>query len=60
MVASVGSRSSRHDKAMSIRVDCINLPAGFLLPYPSLNVSIHVLERGGREEDIAPIAGVKE
>jgi hypothetical protein len=59
-VASAGPRGSRYDKAMGIRVDCINLPASFRLPYPSLNVSIHMVERRGREEDIAPIAGVKK
>jgi hypothetical protein len=59
-VASVGSCGRHYDKPVSIWIDCINLPASFLLPYSSLSVPVHMIEGGGREEDISPMAGEKE
>lgn len=60
MVASVGARGCCYDHSMGIRVDCIDFPAGFLMPYSSLNVPVHMIEGGGCEEDISPMAGEKE
>ena len=59
-VASIGSRGSCYDQSMGIRVDCIDFPAGFLVPYSSLNVSIHMDEHGGCENNISSIARKKE
>lgn len=59
-VASIGARGNSYDKALGVWIDCIDFPACLLLPYLSLNMRIHMIERGGRKEDIAPVAGVKE
>lgn len=59
-VTSVRTRGCRYNKPMAIWIGRIDFPASFLVPYSSLNVSIHMLERGACEEDISPMAGEKE
>ncbi len=49
-----------NEKTIGVWIDCIDFPAGFLVPYSSLSVSVHMLECSGSEENVSAMAGEKE